>query len=529
MLRQGEVAAFRKSIVNSLFPSVVLQQKQSDIWIMCSGGTGITLFRLNQGWPVFRSPFVCPFKESRSRGYGHKSVTLKSFDATAIARNVHGVRLPLEDLHPERACPPSRSMYANAQQLMSRGATHPEWILRESAIRTIRSFFARGVCRGLLRNSLTAAMRNRAVSALLFLLTAPTFLVEGVNAQEEPDGEAHDECSTACRNGKIGLLFAILFAALMGGVAPLPLKRFLERRRTQIDEEDTEKQEHGKGLNILTSSLFELMEVFSGGILLGVAMLHLIPESLELLIHAQEEMWQDFPFALTMVMVGFLITVGLEQAVVPAIWSRSSLVPSDHNDSIGSLKVDLDEGTPMSSDVVDADPQGDVGASRPLDGINWTNFGIAIATFVGLGCHAFFAGLSLGLGDWRNAVLLFIAIISHKTPAAFALGLQLMRANLSVRLHVLIVTAFALVTPVGIAIGIGVHGAVNEIASGTLQSIAAGMLLAVAATGSLSVSASSSGKVTGFLAYLGGAALMTAVFAALAFSGVHGGAHGHEE
>lgn len=68
--------------------------------------------------------------------------------------------------------------------------------------------------------------------------------------------------------------------------------------------------------------------------------------------------------------------------------------------------------------------------------------------------HALTEGAALGIGTtWPETSLLFIAILAHKGSECFALAVMLLRHHLSFKRLLLIVTFFALMTPIGILAG----------------------------------------------------------------------------
>ncbi|WP_146372718.1 ZIP family metal transporter [Symmachiella macrocystis] len=66
---------------------------------------------------------------------------------------------------------------------------------------------------------------------------------------------------------------------------------------------------------------------------------------------------------------------------------------------------------------------------------------------------SFFLGAALGISDRFAAFLIFIAVILHKGTAAFALALTTVRSTLTRKQGILLLTCFALTTPMGIVAG----------------------------------------------------------------------------
>jgi zinc transporter 1/2/3 len=139
-----------------------------------------------------------------------------------------------------------------------------------------------------------------------------------------------------------------------------------------------------------------------------------------------------------------------------------------------SVSIDLCEGSGHNHAIL---LQGD--GQHNTIGTYLLEFGIAV--------HSVLIGLTLGTTT-DSFVALFIALCFHQFFEAIALGAQI--ANLkstSIRSAIFLILFFSFTTPVGIAIGIGVHaGTYNPqsvsslLVTGILDSFAAGILIYVA-------------------------------------------------
>lgn len=78
-----------------------------------------------------------------------------------------------------------------------------------------------------------------------------------------------------------------------------------------------------------------------------------------------------------------------------------------------------------------------------------------------IGIPSFFLGAALGVSGTEQAVLILIAIVLHKSSAAFALALKLSDSSLSVTAVRVTFGLFVLATPVGILAGSVVGGRVG--------------------------------------------------------------------
>jgi zinc transporter 1/2/3 len=105
---------------------------------------------------------------------------------------------------------------------------------------------------------------------------------------------------------------------------------------------------------------------------------------------------------------------------------------------------------------------------------------------VSIAIHSVIIGLALGVTGSDDFVPVFIAIIFHQALEGVALGAAAAEAGLRLRASTALAAAFALTTPVGAAIGIGVRASLNEnsqamlLTTGTLEAVAAGGLIFLA-------------------------------------------------
>ncbi|XP_017845286.1 zinc transporter ZIP1 isoform X2 [Drosophila busckii] len=101
-----------------------------------------------------------------------------------------------------------------------------------------------------------------------------------------------------------------------------------------------------------------------------------------------------------------------------------------------------------------------------------------------LSLHELFEGIAIGLEGSANAVWFMLSAVSaHKLVLAFCVGVELIVARTRFLLAVLYVLTFAVVSPLGIGIGIlishGHTGSIPSLVSALLQGLACGTLLYV--------------------------------------------------
>ncbi|OGT62497.1 MAG: hypothetical protein A3E85_00610 [Gammaproteobacteria bacterium RIFCSPHIGHO2_12_FULL_45_12] len=144
-------------------------------------------------------------------------------------------------------------------------------------------------------------------------------------------------------------------------------------------------------------------ESLASGIFLGAGLLHMLPDA----ALSFTEAGYRYPFPFLMAGISFLFLLLLEHIAMALKHRYSQLV-----DSITLLTVTM------------------------------------------LSIHALLEGAAVGLAlSFATALLISIAILTHKGVASFALSIQLHRGHLSFTARILAFSLFAIMTPIGILCG----------------------------------------------------------------------------
>jgi zinc transporter 1/2/3 len=113
----------------------------------------------------------------------------------------------------------------------------------------------------------------------------------------------------------------------------------------------------------------------------------------------------------------------------------------------------------------------------------------ALLLLVMLSFHSLIEGAALGINSlFNNAMIIFIAIMSHKSTAAFALGVTILRGYTSKIRSISMLIGFSLMTPIGVVLAALVsgflHSSGGNLAEAIFNAFAAGSFLYI---GSLNV------------------------------------------
>jgi zinc and cadmium transporter len=199
----------------------------------------------------------------------------------------------------------------------------------------------------------------------------------------------------------------------------------------------------------LTESRRRLLLGFVAGLLLGLAMLHLLPHALEELHHPEQ--------AMVWAMAGFLILFAL-QRVFPAPDGHGAAEPTS---------------TPKPA------------AGSPVRHLSWWG------ALAGLSLHSLLDGFALATATLSAhlhgpgaALGLLLAVLLHKPFDALSLIALMRRAGVSARGVACANLGFALVAPIGalvFAFGLSGLGAAGAVWEGRALALCAGMFLCIAA------------------------------------------------
>ncbi|PWN95161.1 Zinc/iron permease, partial [Tilletiopsis washingtonensis] len=266
---------------------------------------------------------------------------------------------------------------------------------------------------------------------------------------------------------QIAAVFVLLIAASLGAGLPNILRR---------------KPEPSDAPTSVLGQLFFLLKHFGTGIILSTAFVHLLfhafifmsNECIGTLVYeaaspaiAMGAVWLVF-------VVDFFVLRALRQRAAAAAAASRPLSQGSH-DPESKLQSDSESA---SSDVASQDvPTAAQAKLRKYD---------VLMLEAGIIFHSIIIGVTLGASNGEGWVPLFIAITFHQLFEGLALGarIALLPSTTAGWLQKTIMCgAYAVTTPVGIAIGIGARRSFNTndrstlLALGILDSISAGILL----------------------------------------------------
>lgn len=337
----------------------------------------------------------------------------------------------------------------------------------------------------------------------------------------------HDDEDNSVLIAKISAIVVLFLASLIFGTIPFKLADWFKWREVSP----------GTHAGSVISALLS----FGGGVLLATTFLHLLPEVNEQISELQEShLLPDFQFSLSSLLMcsGFFIMYFIEELVHTYLHKHEK-----NNESSDTAEEAFKRGrsvrgsslmrkklNPDEANVVVADTENPtentlerIHSSVPREAHHHhshmhiskiTNDDDVFVTsmrgllvVLALSIHELFEGLAVGLqSSATNVWYMFAAVAAHKLILSFCVGVELVITKTKVWLALIYVLTFAIVSPIGIGIGILLSDndtSSMEITAVLLQGLAAGTLLYVIFFEILSKHGRASGLLQYFMVLVG--------------------------
>uniref|UniRef100_A0A8D0GPE1 Zinc transporter ZIP3 n=1 Tax=Sphenodon punctatus TaxID=8508 RepID=A0A8D0GPE1_SPHPU len=264
---------------------------------------------------------------------------------------------------------------------------------------------------------------------------------------------------------KVLCLFGVFVLMLAGSLLPV-----------KIIEADYEKAHRSKKVIALCNS-------FGGGVFLATCFNALLPAVREKLqeVLKHGNVATDYPLAETIMLMGFFMTVFVEQLVLTFRKEKPSFIDLETFNAGSDVGSDSEYDSPFiaSSRAKPHEHSHGLNVQELSQSSPLRLFSLVFA----LSAHSIFEGLALGLQEEGDKVMsLFLGVAIHETLVAVALGISMAKATLTLKDAAKLAVTVSLMIPLGIGIGMGIQSAQNmasSVASVLLQGIAAGTFLFV--------------------------------------------------
>ncbi|KAK7288552.1 hypothetical protein RIF29_02013 [Crotalaria pallida] len=270
-------------------------------------------------------------------------------------------------------------------------------------------------------------------SILLLLLFFLSVFAHSGHGDEDADADATNLRSKPLILAKIWCLIVIFFATFISGVSPYVLK-------------------WNEGFLVLGTQ-------FAGGVFLGTAMMHFLSDANEMFGDLTKK---EYPFAFMLACGGYLITMFADCVISSILGKQGSKTQNDGADvEIQGLSFKI---LVISFRVINSKHDlyynDHASSSHHLGNpafVSASSFGDTILLIIALCAHSVFEGLAIGVAETKKDAWRALWTISlHKIFAAIAMGIALLRMLPSRPLLscAAYAFAFAISSPIGVAIGI---------------------------------------------------------------------------
>nr|AAH89142.1 MGC85180 protein [Xenopus laevis] len=258
---------------------------------------------------------------------------------------------------------------------------------------------------------------------------------------------------------KLGCLFGLLFLTLLFGLVPSRVKCF---------REGLEREAHQRWISFISC--------LAGGVFLAACLLDILPDFLR---DIKQEMINrqiitDFPLPEFILGTGFLMVLIVERIVLDC-----SEVMSEETTPLLSGNANSPARQEQPRGHSHSGQHNDIENPRHHFHVDFhahSSFR-SFVLIISLSLHSIFEGIAIGLQNVQSEVLqIAVAILVHKSIIAVSLSLLLLQSSVQTRWFVLSIVMFALMSPLGIGIGIGVmhKSDENRMVQCVLEGLAAG-------------------------------------------------------
>ncbi|KAI5964988.1 ZRT1 [Candida margitis] len=271
-------------------------------------------------------------------------------------------------------------------------------------------------------------------------------------------GADGDTCERVDRDYDIplrtGLLFVILVTSSIGSFGPLVLRSFFK-----ISTENM---------------IITIIKQFGTGVIISTALVHLMTHAFLMWSNECIHLAYEGTGA-SITMAGIFIAFAVEYVAYRFLSHRLSKLSNIKENS-----SEDDAATNIATKTV-SDEEDTVSLHGSYKAMH-DKLSVAILE-AGIVFHSILIGITLVVAADSYFITLFIVIVFHQFFEGLALGSRIMGLNDSVWSKILMAAVFAIITPLGMAIGIGTLHKFNGndpstiIALGTLDSFSAGVLL----------------------------------------------------
>ncbi|KAM9245126.1 zinc transporter ZIP3 isoform 1-T2 [Dugong dugon] len=271
---------------------------------------------------------------------------------------------------------------------------------------------------------------------------------------------------------KVLCMVGLFFFMLLGSLLPV-----------KIIEADFEKAHRSK-------KVLSLCNTFGGGVFLATCFNALLPAVREKLqkVLSLGHISTDYPLAETIMILGFFMTVFLEQLILTFRKEKPSFIDLETFNAGSDAGSDSEYESPFMGGGRGRALYAEPAPHAHSHGLSVQQLSRSsplrlLSLVFALSAHSTFEGLALGLQEeGEKVVSLFVGVAIHETLVAVALGISMARSAVPLRDAAKLAITVSAMIPLGIGAGLGIEsaqGVPSSVASVLLQGLAGGTFLFV--------------------------------------------------
>ena len=222
-----------------------------------------------------------------------------------------------------------------------------------------------------------------------------------------------------------------------------------------------------------------ISNAFSGGLFLGIALFHILPESTEAL-----EKYK-IPWAYFCTFLSYSLILFVEKVAF-----NSHSILHDHNEDSHQNFQQVQQDTiindiePLPEEIKEEGENHLIVKEKEEDfhdNKHGHNSILPYMLLLALGFHEIFEGMALGIqDDIKKTSFLALAIAGHEWASDLTLGVAILKNGIKFKKFFFMILIFAAIGPIGIALGLILSQTINETVKAIILSITVGTLIYVA-------------------------------------------------
>lgn len=273
---------------------------------------------------------------------------------------------------------------------------------------------------------------------------------------------------------RIGAIFALLASSVIGIYSPYLFKLFSSTSKTN----DIDSISQGDQ-NISSNMMFRVFKVFTGGLLLSVAVIHLLTDSMHDLSSESITMaTNEYPITQAILLCGmaFSLTIEIAGKHISNVLSTSHSKSTTESHSHENIKGTLVSTTPD----IELGPASSVACPHEHLKSGSMTLSKLLVLEVSVAVHSLAIGFGLGTQSEsiQNIEALLIAMCFHQLFEGFCLGATMIELDLNWNFRMLCNAIFSLSVCIGIIVGIlAQESEILDHVSGVANAFAAGCLI----------------------------------------------------